>query len=94
MLTTEVNQYAKEYADVFIFCSGLTVLDKEPDSPFDADKRHQEVTKPQAAPTPPVASLGRTKSQRRFKGWIMALMVACALSCCGVMGWCVWVVVR
>ena len=49
---------------------------------------------PQTPSTPPVASLGRTKSQRRWRGWFMALMVACALVCCGVMGWCVWVVVR
>lgn len=54
----------------------------------------QLVVKPQAAPTPPLASLGRTKSQRRFKGWIMALVVLGMLGCCGVMGWCVWVVVR
>lgn len=89
-----MNQHAKEYADVFIFCSGLAVLDKEPNSPFDADKRHKELVKPQATPTPPLASLGRTKSQRRFKGWFMALMVLGALSCCGVMGYAVWVVCR
>lgn len=92
-----MNQHAKEYADVFIFCSGLAVLDKEPDSPFDADLRHKApqvvdkpTTTPPAAPGPVVASLGRTKSQRRWRGWIMAAVVAVTLLCCGVMGWCGW----
>lgn len=50
--------------------------------------------KPQAAPSNPDSKLGRTRSERRFKGWIMALMVLGVLTCCGMMGWAVFIAMR